>query len=220
MPLPCLGIDVSKQTLSVALLIEPGKKPKRKTVSNDEAGYQALLQWLNYHRVERVHGCVEATSTYAHGVARFLHQHGHTVTIANPKQVKAYGESLLVRTKNDHIDANLIAQFCAERRPHPWTPPSAEVEVLQALARRLEALDKMLSAEHNRLETTPANLIEDITAHLDFLEQQKQSVLEKIKQHIDKHDGLKRQRDLIFSITGIGEKTAAILLAEICDITL
>lgn len=220
MSLPCLGIDVSKKKLSAALLLDPAKKPKRKTVSNDEAGYQAMVQWLNYHRVEQVHACVEATSTYAHGVARFLHQQGHTVTIANPKQVKAYGESLLVRTKNDHIDAYVIAQFCAERWPHPWTPPSAEVEALQALARRLEALDKMMSTERNRLETTPASLRDDITAHLEFLEQQKQSILEKIEQHIDKHDPLKRQCDLIVSIPGIGEKTAAIVLAEIGDITL
>ena len=219
MSLPCLGIDVSKRTLSAALLIDPAKKPKRKTVSNDARGYDALLKWLAYHRVERVHACMEATSTYAHGVARHLYAQGHTVTIANPKQVKSYGESLLVRTKNDHIDAAIIAQFCAERRPHPWTPPSPDVEELQALARRLAALDKMLTAERNRLETAPVSLVDDITTHVDFLKQQKQAVLDKIKRHISTHDGLKHQRDLMVSIPGIGETTAAILLAEIGDIS-
>ena len=82
------------------------------------------------------------------------------MTIANPKQVKAYAESRLVRTKNDRIDAYIIAQFCAERSPHAWTPPSPEVEELQSLTRRLDALDKMLNAERNRLETAPTNLVE------------------------------------------------------------
>ena len=220
MSLPCLGIDVGKQKLYAALLLDPTKKPKRKTVRNDETGRQDLITWLKHHRVERVHACMEATSTYAHPIARLLHQQGHTVTIANPKQVKVYAESRLVRTKNDRIDAYIIAQFCAERRPHAWTPPPPEVEELQALARRLDALDKMLNAERNRLETAPTNLVEDITEHIAYLNQQRESVLEKIRQHIQAHENLRRQRDLILSIPGIGEKTAAILLAEIGDINI
>ncbi len=218
MSLPCLGIDVGKKKLYAALLIDPTKKPKRKTVNNDEAGHQDLLDWLRRQRVERVHACMEATSTYAHPVARLLYQQGHTVTIANPKQVKAFANSLLVRTKNDRVDAYIIAQFCAERRPRAWTPPPPEVEELQALARRLDALEKMLSAEKNRLETAPSEVVEDIKAHIAFLRQQQESVMEKIRQHIEKHEHLRRQRDLILSIPGIGEKTAAILLAEIGDI--
>ena len=161
---------------------------------------------------------MEATSTYAYPVARLLYQQGHTVTIANPKQVKAFAESLLVRPKHDRVDAYMIAQFCAERRPRAWPPPPPEVEELQALARRLDALEKRLSAEKNRLETAPSEVVEDIKAHIAFLQQQQESVMEKIRQHIEKHEHLRRQRDLILSIPGIGEKTAAILLAEIGDI--
>ena len=218
MSLPCLGIDVGKHKLYAALLFTADKKPKRKTLSNDASGHQALLAWLAYHRVERVHACVEATSTYAHPVARSLHEHGHVVTIANPKQVKAYGESWLVRTKTDRVDAAIIAQFCLERQPRAWTPPAPEVEALQALVRRLDALDKMMSQERNRLETTSPELVDDINTHLAFLKQQRQSLLEKIKHHIDHHDNLKHQRNLITSIPGIGDKTAAIILAEIGDI--
>ena len=218
MSLPCLGIDVGKHKLYAALLCTADRKPKRKTLSNDASGHQALLQWLAYHRVERVHACVEATSTYAHPVARYLHEQGHVVTIANPKQVKAYGESLLVRTKTDRVDAAVIARFCLERKPRAWTPPAPEVEVLQTLARRLDALDKMISQERNRLETTSPELVEDIKAHLKFLKQQRKSLLEKINHHIERHDTLKQQRDLITSIPGLGDKTAAIILAEIGDI--
>lgn len=200
MSLPCLGIDVGKQKLYAALLFEGAKKPKRKTLNNDEAGHQELLQWLAYYQVDRVHACVEATSTYAHPIARVLHQQGHRVTIANPKQVKAYAESRLVCTKNDRVDAYVIAQFCAERRPHASTPPSPEVEALQALSRRLEALDKLLSAERNRLETSPSELIEDINGHIDFLNQQRQSILEKLAEQVERHEQLKRQRDLVVSI--------------------
>ena len=39
-----------------------------------------------------------------------------------------------------------------------------------------------------------------------------------IRQHINNHPGLKRQSDLLDSIPGIAETTAALLLAEITDI--
>ncbi|ESA33602.1 transposase is116 is110 is902 family protein [Leptolyngbya sp. Heron Island J] len=218
MSLPCLGIDVGKHKLYAALLLRADKKPKRKTVSNDASGHQALVNWLAYHQVERVHACVEATSTYAHPVARTLHEQGHVVTIANPKQIKAYGESLLVRTKTDRVDASLIAQFCFERKPRAWTPPAPEVDALQALVRRLDVLEKIMSQERNRLETTPEELVEAIKRHLEFLKGEYKLLLEEIKHHIDRHDHLKKQRDLITSIPGIGDKTAAIILAEVGDI--
>jgi transposase len=39
------------------------------------------------------------------------------------------------------------------------------------------------------------------------------------RNHINQHPGLKRQRDLLDSIPGIAEATAALLLSEITDIT-
>ena len=39
-----------------------------------------------------------------------------------------------------------------------------------------------------------------------------------IRSHIDRHPGLRRQRELLDSIPGIGEATAAALLAEVPDI--
>ena len=220
MSLPTLGIDVGKKKLYAALLVTAERKAKRKTVSNDAAGHQALSEWLVRQQQSQVHVCLEATSNYGHPVARWLHEQGHRVTIANPKQIKAYGESRLNRTKTDRADALLIAQFCAERRPKPWTPPSPEVERLQAFARRIEALDQMLGQEHNRLETAPTHLSDDITAHIDFLKQQRKALLEQIQDHIDYHPGLKQQRDLITSIPGIGEKSAAVILAELGDVSI
>lgn len=219
MSLPTLGIDVGKTKLYVALLVNADTKAKRKIVSNDPAGHQALSEWLTRRQQPQVHVCLEATSTYGHAVARHLYDQGHRVTIANPKQIKAYGESRLNRTKTDRADALLIAQFCAERRPSTWTPPSAEVEKLQSFSRRIEALNQMLGQEQNRLETAQTHLHDDITHHIDFLKQQRKALLEQIQDHIDQHPGLQQQRDQIASIPGIGEQSAAVILAEIGDLS-
>jgi hypothetical protein len=43
--------------------------------------------------VEKVHACLEATSTYGHSVATYLHGLGHVVSIVNPAQIKGFAQS-------------------------------------------------------------------------------------------------------------------------------
>jgi transposase len=47
------------------------------------------------------------------------------------------------------------------------------------------------------------------------LEQDIESIKQQIKDHFNQHPGLKQQRDLLTSIPGIGQQTAAVLLSEI-----
>ena len=115
-----LGIDVAKAKLDCALRTPEGKL-RHKVVENTLAGFKALLEWLARQGAESVHVCMEATGTYWEAVAEFLcAQPSTTVSVVNPAQIKAFGASQLVRTKTDKVDAKLIAQFCAERRPEAW----------------------------------------------------------------------------------------------------
>jgi transposase len=134
-----LGIDVAKATFDVALLCE--EKLMQRTFSMDPAGFAALDRWIRQQGVEQVHACLEATGEYGAALALFLYQAGHRVSIVNPARIAAYAKSRLARTKTDKTDAALIAHFCAREQPPIWTPPSAEVQELQALVRRTEMLD-------------------------------------------------------------------------------
>lgn len=60
---------------------------------------------------------------YGEALALFLHTHGVRVSVVNPAQIKAFGQSELVRTKTNQADAALIARFCAAQHPAVWTPP-------------------------------------------------------------------------------------------------
>ena len=53
---------------------------------------------------------------------------------------------------------------------------------------------------------------------LRYLTEQIRKTEALIRSHIDNHPGLRRQRELLDSIPGIGETTAAALLAEVPDI--
>lgn len=92
---------------------------------------------------------------------------------------------------------------------------------LRALVRHLEDLQAMRQAEANRLQagTHPALVQQALNEHLTFLSQQIAQLRIQIDAHIDQHPELRRQRDLLVSIKGIGQRTAALVLAELGDIT-
>ena len=213
-----LGIDISKDKFSAALL-KGEKKSQVKEFANNLEGFEQLKQWLEQNQLEKVHACLEATSTYGHSVATYLHGLGHIVSIVNPARIKGFAQSRLSRTKNDQADATTIARFCAALKPQAWTPPSPEMAQLQSYSRRLKALAQMATQEKNRLKTTvDESLIEHIEAHLVFLETQIDNVKKRQKELLNEYSSLKNQADLLTSIVGIGEPTAMTILAEIGNI--
>ena len=215
-----LGIDISKRKFD-ACLVRDGGKLRHRAFPNTPAGCSQLSAWLAKQKAERVHASLEATGAYGEALATYLHEAGHTVSVVNPAQIKAYAQSRLSRAKTDKADATLIAQFCAERRPPRWSPLPQEVRELQALARRLDALQEMRQMEANRLEVAAtAAVTESLAGHLAYLDEEVARTEELIRAHIDSHPGLRGQRELLLSIPGVGETTAAKLLAEITDVKL
>jgi transposase len=75
--------------------------------------------------------------------------------------------------------------------------------------------------EANRLEVATTEVVrESLAEHLAFLGQDIARTEGLIRSHIDSHPGLREQRQLLLSIPGIGDTTAAKLLGEILDIKL
>lgn len=216
---PVLGIDISKLKFN-ACLINKGGKLKHKLFANTSTGFEQLSEWLSKQRVERVHACLEATGSYGEALSLFLSQAGHRVSVINPAAIKAFAQSRLSRTKTDRVDAELIARFCLTQEPPAWTPLPEEVRELQALVRRLESLIEMRVMEENRLSSgiTVEMVRQSVEAHLTYLNQEIKRTEELIHNHIDNHPTLKQQSELLDSIPGIAETTAALLLSEITEI--
>lgn len=216
---PALGIDISKLKFTACLIHQSGKL-KHKVFPNGEAGFEQLTGWLSRQGVERVHACLEATGTYSEPLALFLHEAGHRVSLVNPAAIKAFAGSCLSRTKTDRVDAALIARFCQAQQPPQWAPLPAEVRELQALVRRLDSLIEMRVMEENRLSSgiTVEAVKESVEELIAYLSEQIRRTEELIHKHINHHPGLKQQSQLLDSIPGIGESTAALLLAELTNI--
>lgn len=208
-----LGIDVSKAKLDCALRLANGKL-RHKVLANSRDGFEALRAWLGHQGVEQFHVCMEATGIYWEAVAEFLVGiEGCTVSVVNPAQIKAFGASRMVRTKTDKVDAQLIAEFCAERNPRPWQPPPAAEQALCALVLSLESLQTMHTQESNRLEVARPVIQAGITSHLAWLDNEIKLLIKQIKNHIDADPDLRDKQRLLDSVPGLGERTIAVLLA-------
>jgi len=206
-----LGIDVAKRTFDVELL--GTHKPHRAQFRNSAQGFAELLQWLGRWKIAHVHACMEATGIYGRALARALYDAGHTVSIVNPAAISAAAKAEMVRAKTDRVDAGVIARFCQKHHPKAWEPPPAEIEQLQALVARLDDLITMRVAEENRLGSSTELTQSSIETVIATLTEQIAEIEQQIRDHIDRHPGLRQDAKLLESIPGIGEKTAALLIS-------
>lgn len=208
-----LGIDVGKEYLDCAL---SGERRASKRVPNTVRGFEQLVAWLRNHKVRKAHACMEATGGWSEELAFFLHERGHAVSIVNPMQIRAFGQSELSRAKTDKADAALIARFCEAMRPPLWTPPKPAERRLRQLVRRRRALIEMRTQEYNRLEAPGGEHVRNsIQALVANLTEQIIVLDAEIKKAIDEDDDLKGKRDLIESIGGLGPVASSMILGEL-----
>ncbi|HSE29923.1 MAG TPA: IS110 family transposase, partial [Candidatus Saccharimonadales bacterium] len=213
-----LGIDISKDSFHVELSIN--HKLRHRRFANRKEGFAELGAWLIKHKATVVHACLEATGPYSEAVALYLHEQGHTVSIVNPAQIKAFGQSELLRNKDDRPDAGLIRRFCEKQQPAAWQPPPAHLRELQALTRHLENLLETRQQQVNRLEVaTTKDVLKSLRKLVAHLDAEIKRTEQQIDDHIDRHPDLRQQCQLLESIPGIGKRTATKLLAEIEDIS-
>jgi len=210
-----LGIDIAKASFDVVLLVDE-QSDVHAQFSNDKAGFKKLQTWLVHRQVSELQACMEATGNFSEGLATFLYEQGYTVSLVNPARISGYAKSQMRRNKTDKLDAALIADFCRNQQPPAWTPPDPAWKELQAMVRHLQDLDKARQQARNRLSALPnsAAVLAQLHDQIAFLDQQMNDLKKLINDHIDQHPDLKKQRDLLTSIPGIGDLTAGKLLGE------
>jgi transposase len=223
-PQPCLpgtsgavGLDVSKASFHACYLSDSKARPQTGVFTADAAGHAKFLAWLD--RVgtrQSLHLCLEETGCYGRALASFLHQAGHHVSIVNAALIKNYGRSLNLRTKNDRVDAQLIAGYTLERIPDRWQPLAPQHQALRDAARRRQQLMGLLLQEKNHLEASPSPAIrEHIQQTIDILQARLTLLETHMDTLIDTDAHLKHNAALLVSIPGIGKLTAKLLLAEL-----
>jgi transposase len=208
-----VGVDVSKETLEIAL------QPDGKTfkVKNDQVGLDALLK-----RLPPPQQCVivlEATGGYESVAIAELLQAGHRVARANPRDVRHFAIGMGLNAKTDPIDACVLAKFGSVRELRCLAIPKGPLGELQQLVERRRQLIDFRTAELNRLQQTLSKSTKkSIRAVLNTLEIQVESVEKQIDTLIADNDDWKQKSELIQSVPGVGKHTAATLIADLPEL--
>lgn len=217
-----IGIDVSKDKLDVAWLRDSDTlKVKTRVFPNNQKGFKELIAWLLRQTQESIEDnqvMMEATGIYHEALAYALYEAGAQVHVANPAHAKDFAKSLGRRSKTDRKDSMMLARFLASRSHRLWQPEPQEIRHLRALLARLGALDKDIRREENRsekaeIQNVATTILTSIQTVLATLKQERERLVKEINDHIDGHRNLKKDRQLLESIPGIGKVLSVELLA-------
>jgi transposase len=207
-----VGVDVAKAHLDVAW-----EKRSRRFL-NDKSGRAALVAWIKQSPTA-VQLICEASGGYEQRLLESLEQSGLKVTLVQANRVRQYARAAGILSKTDKVDARVLSAFGAAMQPKPTVPQSAEQKRLREYEAQRRHLNRILLAEQNRLAQLGS-------AELRALNR---SLMSKIKKQIavlDTRNGtliaqdeeLRLKAQKLTSITGVGERTAALVLAQMPEL--
>ena len=222
----CYGIDISKLDFSVCLSSEltSGNTlfSKVEKFANNRQGFNQFLKWSRKVGSASPESffVMEATGIYYENLAYHLHKLKKSVCVLLPNKVKHFAKSLNIVSKNDLIDARILAHLGIERRLDLWPRPSTLFKELRDLTRLCGDLKKERTVFSNRNEIvkygvnihplvkrTNDKILKELGKQIDKCEDEIYKVLHKEKWLSDKVTKL-------LSIKGIGLTSIAIILAE------
>ena len=222
-----VGIDISKDKLQCrhGLLKEDlGVDLKAsKSLANKPSGFSLLQSWLEKHTQKYslpLRIILEATGVYHESLVYFLKEHGYEVCVVLPKAAKHYAKSLSTKTKNDQIDAGLLARMGLERKLRPWEIPSEKLKTLKELTREVAQLKKERSRLKNQLHAKShayqslRSSRSRIESRIELINQQLQNVEKEIDQLVEEDPALKEPLDRISKVEGLGRMTILTIIAE------
>lgn len=208
-----VGVDVSKETLDV--FIRP--LAERLKVENHPKGHAELLERLRGCSVDRI--VLEATGGYEAAAALALRQADLPACVVNPRQVRDFKKSTGQLAKTDGIDAEVLAHFAEVIHPEVRPLPDPLARELSALVARRHQLVEMRTAETNRLEKNPVDVVaRRIPSHISWLNKEIERFEKELDHTIKGSPLFSEKSDRLQSVPGVGPCVSSVLLAALPEL--
>ena len=208
-----VGLDVSKSFLDGHQLPE-GHSFR---VANSPDGHAELLARLPAPGTCRI--VLEASGDYERRIVGDLVAAGHHVAVVNPRQVRDFAKAHGILAKTDRIDARIIARFAQDVKPRPLAKTTEKQGELDQLVTRRRQLLQLRTAESNRLKDGLTKLVRQsvqrsITALTEDIIRLDRAILKLVQSD----DDWQQRFELLKTVPGVGEITAAALVAELPEL--
>jgi transposase len=211
-----VGLDISKDSFNAHW------DNSDKKYTNDRKGWNMLLKEAPVNSVITM----EATGNYHYRLAAYFKQKGYDVKVFNPYKVKSFIKSLTGhKSKTDKIDACSVHRFATneESKNLPFwelmPPKLVRARVIVSLLNRITVFKTAcnnVNHAHGYVISKADSLL-GVMSGLSGVCNDYQTQLEK-ELCLLANDLYPREYNLLQTITGIGTKTAAVLLVSVKDI--
>lgn len=213
-----IGLDISKSLISVYIPINNLSIEINNSIK-DLKSLVAKLKKLYKSEFDKLVFIYEPTGSYSDLLKKFCFDREIKCFIINPKQSSNFAKSMGERNKTDKVDAKLLSKAIVLASNSDIKVPDYNkmVEDMKTLMSYYKFVVKSRISSNNHLESIVAKdglsyAIESLRDEIKAYREKEKDILSQIMDIINKDDTLKQDYENIQSITGIGEKSAIVLL--------
>lgn len=211
-----IGIDVGKKELVYCYR----NRNLEGSCSNDKEGRRKLIGWIKKQDAEIV--VFENTGIYHRDLMDELVESDILFLVANSKNVRDFAKGLGKLAKTDKIDAQIISWYGEVSELPPTNLNSQTQRALRDLCTRRAQLmeirvkdkcrqSELLKSMPKEIKLSICRMLKTVKKELDILDK----VILKL---IASDDCLQKKAESIQSIKGVGEVTAAIIIATLPEL--
>jgi transposase len=215
-----IGVDVSKDSLDVAILLDR-KIIGRGKFGNEEKGILELIDFARMHGAgsELFFAC-EATGVYHWDFANTVYKIGEQVSVINPRKTKNEAESMGVITSTDRKDAEVIANYASRGKCRLWVPAAESEEYLRELIVRREQIIKALNAEKSHLERFKRDNFtrKSVKNTIERLEKELKEFDKEINKTAHENEELSAKVELGKTVPGVGPMIMVSFIGKVGDV--
>lgn len=212
-----VGIDIAK--LKFDVVVKKEGKLVSMTFENKKSGRKEFLLWLKTH-TSNAFVCLEATGSYGELLAEYLVTENIRVSVVNPVQIKHYAKSMLIRNKNDRIDAKTIMNYAEKFTPRAFIPKSADQRLSKESIQLIDTLEEQKHQLQNQLESIRSKEVrKEIESMIKLIEKRISKVEASVNKCIQGNHEYQANKNRLLTIKGIGEKTANRIISHFPDVS-
>jgi transposase len=207
-----LGVDIAKAYLDTAI----GNEKSR--FSNDALGHRQLINWIK-QMPAKVQVICEPSGGYERALVRALVGAQLKISLVPANRVRQFARAKGILAKTDRIDAKLLCAFGEAMQPGTIGASQLEQQHLRELESQRRHLTHLLVMEQNRAARMSDLCVCKMNRRLiTQIKKQIEQLDLLIKGHIDQSHQLSAKAAKLTAISGVGARTAALLLAQLPEL--
>jgi transposase len=210
-PFVSIGIDVSKTSLDINGL----GKTFPDSITNDAQGIARLVGRLA-ESPPAVIVC-EPSGGYERLLVATLRDAGLPIAVVNARQIRNFARAKGILAKTDRLDARVLAEYGAMFKPTPKSTCKPSL-LAQYVQRRRQLVEALRCEMQQRDHLADEDLQHDSAEHCAWLQEHIANIESRIRDIIAADSVLKGQHAILTSCKGIGDTTAAVLIADMPEL--